>query len=146
VCVIVDNDVVALALTSSDPAYAPLRSAIFGGRHKLVHGGKLTREYVSNRRLSSLLKVLDERGLSRIVRDGAIAPLEAALVASNACSSNDTHVIALAQASNTRLLCSEDKALMDDFHDKALLDKPRGRVYRDRTHSHLVKQQCRSCK
>lgn len=43
--------------------------------------------------------------------------------------SNDAHVLALARASGARLLYTGDTKLMDDFRDKALIDKPRGRIY-----------------
>ena len=45
------------------------------------------------------------------------------------CLSNDTHIIALAQISGARLLYSNDIALHDDFGNKGLIDKPRGKVY-----------------
>lgn len=45
------------------------------------------------------------------------------------CRSNDIHVIALAQVSGARLLYSNDRALQDDFRDKGLIDKPRGKMY-----------------
>ena len=45
------------------------------------------------------------------------------------CHSNDTHVIALAQISGARLLYSNDKDLHDDFGNKRLIDRSRGKVY-----------------
>ncbi len=45
------------------------------------------------------------------------------------CKSNDLHIIALAQISGARLLYSNDRKLQDDFGKKALIDRPRGKVY-----------------
>ena len=45
------------------------------------------------------------------------------------CHSNDTHVIALAQITGARLLYSNDKDLHEDFGNKRLIDRPRGKVY-----------------
>ena len=46
-----------------------------------------------------------------------------------ACTSNDTHVIALAQVGGARLLYSKDLALHQDFRNKQLIDNPRGQIY-----------------
>ena len=45
------------------------------------------------------------------------------------CLSNDAHIIALGQISGARLLYSNDKALHEDFGNKRLIDRPRGKVY-----------------
>ena len=44
-------------------------------------------------------------------------------------SSDDPHVIALAQVSGARLLYTNDRKLQEDFKNKALIDKPPGKVY-----------------
>ena len=50
--------------------------------------------------------------------------------------SNDIHILALAKASNTRLLCSSDRKLQEDFKNKNIIA---GKVYKNKTHSHLLK-------
>ncbi len=45
------------------------------------------------------------------------------------CVSNDAHVVALAQISGARLLYSNDGDLHQDFGNKTLIDRPRGRIY-----------------
>ena len=47
-------------------------------------------------------------------------------------TSNDPHVLALAIVSGARLLYSNDADLQQDFKDKRLIDKPRGKVYSTR--------------
>ena len=45
------------------------------------------------------------------------------------CRSNDPHVIALAQISGARFLCSDNQALQQDFKDRTLIGNPGGTVY-----------------
>lgn len=52
----------------------------------------------------------------------------AQLEATNACRSNDVHILALAKVSGSRLLFSNDKDLWDDFRDRNIL-KPKGKIY-----------------
>jgi len=54
------------------------------------------------------------------------------------CHSNDTHVVALAQVSGARLLYSNDKELHQDFGNKRLIDRPRGKVYSTNEHRHFT--------
>ena len=51
------------------------------------------------------------------------------LIKNNSCSSNDAHVIALAQVSGARLLYSNDNDLQKDFDNYRLIRRPRGKVY-----------------
>ena len=145
-CVIVDNNLVSRVLVKDDPQFAPVKKSIMTRRHKLVHGGKLTREYVRDGKVRSVLRTLDEAGLSRIVDAGSIENRVALLTANKSCCSDDSHVIALAQVSNTRLLCSLDNALIADFRNKALIDKPRGSVYKCAEHERLVQKGCKVCR
>ena len=46
-----------------------------------------------------------------------------------ALTSDDPHVIALAQISECRILCSRDNALISDFRSGSLINNPRGHVY-----------------
>ncbi len=57
------------------------------------------------------------------------------------CKSNDGHIIALAIVSGARTLCSNNKRkkhLFADFTNKALIDDPRGGVYQNPSHRHLL--------
>ena len=145
-CVIVDNDVVALVLVKKDAAFVPVMQAIQKRRHKLTYGGRLKDEYLKSVLVRRVLRVLDEAGLSRIVSDDSIASIESQLIANDVCKSNDAHVIALAQVSKTRLLCSRDNDLIADFTNLKLLSKPRGRVYKNADHRALVNQCCARCR
>ncbi len=68
-------------------------------------------------------------GKVRQEKSGTVDDKEEELQRMERCRSNDTHIIALAQISGARLLYSNDKDLHDDFGNKRLIDKPRGKVY-----------------
>ena len=60
---------------------------------------------------------------------GTVDEREEELSREGRCLSNDAHIIALAQISGARLLYSNDRALHEDFRNKRLIDRPRGKVY-----------------
>ena len=120
------------------------------GRGRLVSGGKLlheldrtpAREWMRQAMLAGLMRKVDDSEM-----DTKTAELR------NSCRSDDPHVIALAQTSGARLLYSNDRNLHQDFTNKKLIDKPRGKVYstlEDRSfqghHSSLLQRKdlCRS--
>ena len=45
------------------------------------------------------------------------------------CKSNDLHVLALALVSGARLLYTNDTALIDDFGNREIVTRPRGKIY-----------------
>ena len=45
------------------------------------------------------------------------------------CKSNDLHVIGLALVSGARLLYTNDTALIDDFGNREVIARPRGKIY-----------------
>ena len=71
-------------------------------------------------------------GRMSVVNQGTVEARTQELRAAGTCTSNDPHIIALAQVSRTRRLYSNDGHLRDDFTAKKLIDKPRGKVYSTR--------------
>ena len=63
------------------------------------------------------------------VNDFAIEKSSLKLENASRCVSDDPHVVALAQLSGARLLYSNDTDLMQDFRNRNLIDRPRGRIY-----------------
>ena len=45
------------------------------------------------------------------------------------CKSNDLHVLGLALVSGARLLYTNGTALIDDFGNRAIVARPRGKIY-----------------
>ncbi len=104
---------------------------INSGDGVLVAGGRLLQE---------LLKTSARRNVNEAFRSGRIKRIDDQKV--NALTekiqneeniqSDDPHILALAQASGARLLYSNDADLQEDFTNKQLIDKPRGKVYSTR--------------
>lgn len=139
-CMIVDANLASVVFkNTSDKAYEALRKTIFSNKLTLIHGGHLTEEY----KRAGILKLeiigqLSRSGRLIKVAENAIKQ-ELALIKSK-CKSNDDHIIALARADRKRahILCSNDQALHSDFKNKALIDKPRGKIYSPTRHIELL--------
>jgi hypothetical protein len=133
-CLIVDANLCSILFKkTSDKSYQELRDAIFSNRISLLHGGKLTEEYITAGVLDVIAK-LAQSGRAFKVANSLIAQQLAAI--EGLCESNDLHVIALARADRQRgrVLCTKDQALQNDFKNKLLIDKPRGTVYSPTRH------------
>jgi hypothetical protein len=113
---------------------------------QVVYGGELGREYAKVKSVARVVKLLDQAGIAKKVSDRAVDEEDKVVKTLNLCVSNDTHVIALARVAEARLLCSADQGLHTDFKNKKLIDKPRGRIYQNKTHNGLLKRKCRVCK
>ena len=68
-------------------------------------------------------------GKIQTVDEGEVKSRTDELRNSGACSSDDPHVIALAQVSGSRLLYSNDRDLHKDFKNTQLLSTPPGKIY-----------------
>lgn len=138
---IVDANCASKALCAEPtPDFAPILSALLLGKRKLALGGSKQRE--EYRKLTSvwrLIRVLDQAGRTRLTSDVAVEHEEALIKLSLQMTSDDPHIIALARITGTRLLCSHDQALHADFCNPRILSKPRGKVYQNAGHAHLLK-------
>jgi len=146
-CLIVDANVVnRIFLVADDPDFKDLYTSLFATRKpmaKVIYGGKLIEEYYrSHHDVIKILLQLDQAGRATKVDDSLIDSEHKIIIKMKVCKSNDPHIIALARAGKVRLLCSDDKDLWADFKNKALLNKPRGKVYRNPTHNKLLNKFC----
>ena len=129
-CAIIDNHVVAEAFgPDQTPAGKAFRDSVDQKGLRLVVGGALLDELDHNQRFRRWRAVVRPYGRVQMIGREVVETLADQLRSSNACVSNDAHVIALAQASGARLLFSNDKDLHQDFKDKQLIDDPRGKVF-----------------
>jgi hypothetical protein len=144
-CIIVDNNVVDQVLRGDDPNFHTLREGLHGRsalRIRMAYGGRLRREYERSQALIRLLATLDRAGRAFKVDDREVDSEELRIEQSRLCVSDDPHIIALAFVAKVRLLCSKDEALHSDFTNQRLLDAPRGKVYQDPSHAHLLLTFC----
>ncbi len=95
----------------------------------LVIGGKLRDELGKSNRFLRWYQQAVNSGLVINFDDNHVNETADNLTRQKSCISNDTHIIALAQVSNARLLYSYDVDLHTDFGNSNLIQKPRGKIY-----------------
>lgn len=130
-CAILDANVVHEVFGRSSPeAGKGFLHWINCGRGRLVIGGQLLKELErASDDFKKWAKIAQSFGKIQRVDKGEVNAVEEDLRNTSSCKSNDLHIIALAQVSGARLLYSNDKRLQQDFKNKELIDKPRGKVY-----------------
>jgi hypothetical protein len=133
-CLIVDANLCSVVFRkTNDKSYQKLRAVISSNRLTVVHGGKLTNEYIK----AGVLPII-----ALLAQSGKAFKVNSALIDAQlsqiqrVCTSNDAHVIALARADRKRgrVLCTKDQALQADFKNKSLIDGPRGKIYSPTRH------------
>ena len=129
-CAIVDANVASEVFGDPRP---PAGEAFFewlaSPRGQLVVGGRLREELSRNARLLRWLTTATRYGRVRSVSDDDVDDRAERLRREGTCTSNDQHVLALALVSGTRLLYTNDNALIADFKNRVIVADPRGRVY-----------------
>ena len=111
-----------------------------GRTGRLVVGGKLLRELRQYGKFKVWLNEAISAGRARRIRDAVVDSETEAIRAGQSCRSNDHHILALARVSGARLLFTNDRYLEKDFKDRSLVPDPRGKIYKDATHSRLLNQ------
>ena len=145
-CAIVDANVAGRFFSKPpDPELLPLWKWIDDGKSILVVWGRLRDELEAIGRAAEQIRIWAQAGLVGLVPNEEVEAETASVAGTGLCVSDDEHVIALARASGARLLCSEDQLLHADFRNRELISGPRGAVYQNATHAHLLRhrQGCR---
>ena len=146
-CAIIDANVANEVFgTTQTPAGKRLFDWINEGQSRLVIGGKLTGELNrASAKFAQWAKRAILFGKIRSVDSNEVALGANRLRKSGKCVSNDMHVISLAQVSGARLLFSNDHGLREDFGNRELINKPRGKIFSTlksgkltKTHSDLL--------
>ena len=133
-CAIVDANVMHEVFGSNlPPAGEGFFDWIEKGTKRLVVGGKLREELEqSSEDFRKWARVAIRTGKIRIVNTNEVDAKTREIENEGGYESDDPHVIALAQVSGARLLYSNDGDLQEDFGNKNLIDRPRGKVYSTR--------------
>ena len=79
-------------------------------------------ELGKSRRTMALLRSYRQRGSALLIPDSEVAA-QNAHVAARRLRSNDSHVLALARASEALVLCTTESKLREDFLDSDVLEK-----------------------
>ena len=129
-CMILDANVAHEILDPNvSAAGKAFRDRIKSGKAKLLLGGKLRDELSDQTRLMEWLRENILAGSIKNIDDQKVNREAQNLRNQRLCRSNDFHIIALARLGSARLLYSNDKNLQQDFKNKKLIDKPRGKIY-----------------
>ena len=87
------------------------------------------KELARDRRFFQWLRSALRNGRARSVPDEVVDDHASRLRREGGCISNDPHVLALALVSGARLLYTNDTALIEDFGNREIVARPRGKVY-----------------
>ena len=139
-CVILDTNRFSDALSTPPKAdYVPLVRWLLEGSGFAVFGGsKYAEEIRKHAQAQRFFAALVRAGRARRIPMADVDREAASLEASDVCVSDDHHLLALARSAGARVICTEDTDLMQDVKNPALLNKPRGRVYRRAGHTELL--------
>lgn len=144
-CLIIDINVAhKIFSTNSDPDFKDIHKALFitkKSNTRIVYSGDLVKE-CKNTSIRRILIELDRAGRASRINDQDVKVELEIINRLGICVSDDQHIIALARASNVRLLCSHDQKLHIDFTNKQLIDNPRGKVYQNAKHKGLLRKFC----
>lgn len=144
-CIIIDN-CMRDDFFGSSPSKASIvvRNWIRESTGRVVYGGKLAAELNGSESAKRTLAEWSRAGRARLIPRSVVDIEQAKLDSLKLCASNDSHVIALARVSGARVLFSSDADLHSDFKSPQLIDNPRGSVYQNESHAHLLVH-TRSC-
>ncbi len=144
-CLIVDANNAAEFFSGTNPDFTEIYSFVLKHGCCIVYGGKLKEELIGVESVRRALLVLDKAGKAKAISDSEVKRVEKEILEAGLCKSNDAHVIALAQVSGCRLVCTADEALQHDVKNPALLNAPRGKIYKNASHKHLLRKHCHAC-
>lgn len=131
-CAIIDTNVVHEAFgTKTTPAGTRFRDWLECPRGMLVVGGDHLKELTRNGNFRKwFLEANRREGLVKQINRADIITFRDGLSTNPEVRSNDETVLALALASGSRLLFTNDKRLQEDFGNIKIISSPAGQVYR----------------
>ena len=138
-CIIVDANKMGIFLAVPvREEVAPIYDWLHRHAGKIVYstGGKFAAE-MGERTKQKLFRHA-QAGRAKLIPAQEFAADEEHLQTNQFMRSDDPHVLALARFSRARVLYKSDSALIQDFKNKQLIDKPRGRVYSRPTNAGLL--------
>ena len=141
-CLVLDTNMFGKFLKKADKDMQPIYSWLNKGRGKIIYT-KHASYYQELAQSQNMLRWLDDAqqsGQSRLVDlkkvEQAASKLRNKIKnGSLQLKSNDIHILALAQASRVKLLCSDDRGLHADFTNPQIVG---GKVYQNQGHKRLL--------
>ena len=136
--IVIDANVCSIVFRKNS-VYPELFKWLFFKDGKLGSGGLNYDELIKVTEVRKWLKLLDQIGKLKVVGKDNIE-FELNLDKMQLCKSDDKHVIALMRAGRFRLICTDDKDLKGDVDNKRLLNKPRGKIYNEKSSNRLLRE------
>ncbi len=135
-CIIIDASMFGLYCDRDRSDLKPVRKWVMGpGKIAYSTEGKYGAELKRSKQMWDQIKQYRLVGKAELVSAAKIRAKMRALKQQN-LKSNDSHIIALAQASGANLLAAEDKGLEKDFTNRTLIKN--GKIYKNQSHAHLL--------
>ena len=145
-CMIIDANRLGVFLSDQMAEDAkPIHGWLNKGWGNLVYstGGAFADEV--GRRSRATLARYAQAGRATVIPAEQFKEDERQLRGNEAVRSDDPHVLALARHSGARVLYTGDQKLINDFKNKRLIDKPRGKIYSSARNARLLtRSTCRT--
>jgi len=138
---ILDANMICKVFGNDDLSVSDLSNALLiGCRFKVaaVRGGQLSDEYMRIIKYRSVYSELERAGRMILADDNAVRLDTDHVAQLSFLRSDDPHILALARIADVRILCSHDKDLHADFTNQSIIPSPRGRIWQNNSHSHLL--------
>ena len=144
-CVIIDTNMTADFVNNKEDI-KPLKRHIEGKKIKLIFPppSTLQSEYKRHYEFNILLTEYSSQGVMKVIPQTKFEKAKKELIDKKKKSKinfksnqEDWAILALAKASRTKLLASNDQDLMDDFKNPRIIG---GSIYRDKRHKRLLNQ------
>lgn len=115
----------------------PIHQWLNKGKGKLVYSDykQISEDGGPSKKMKVFIKKRSDAGqIKRIGLEKVTEAIDEINTEHSSLQSNDIHILGLAKASNTKLLCSNDQDLNEDF--KKIITN--GSIYKKQTHKHLL--------
>jgi len=139
-CVIVDANLASRVFAEPvEEDFAPVLDWLTSKGGELAIGGRLASELERLEKPRRFVIALLRAGRARRLPTAVVQEEEELIEQSGLCRSNDSHVLALANVSGARTLCTLDRDLQRDFRNPQLVSRPRGSIYPRQEHARLLR-------
>ncbi len=121
-----------------DPDMEPIHNWLKKRNGKLVYSKQIMTDGGKSKKMTLFMKEKSDAGQAKRIDSAKVekaikAIKEISIEKKYTLKSNDIHILGLAKASDTKLLCSSDKKLHQDF--KHII---KGNIYQNKTHNELL--------
>jgi len=132
-CIILDNNTWGDFIKNKEDM-KPIRKWLEQKNGKLVYSNHIRFQELSNNSRRYLAEYYRQGKAHLIPHEKVEKEIEKINIQNDQLKSNDLHILGLAKASNTTVLCTKDRSLHTDF--KQIIQN--GKIYKNKSHTHLL--------